>query len=595
MRFSFLCSFFLILSVVYADSVIQNDWSDGDGFPGPTNSWGNTFDSSRSITWSIPDELRLGVELDLNVEVLPISFGNPLSIHPIWADVNRDGYTDVLYVPSTNNTVYWIENPGQIQDDWALHYINEFNEIQSISEFLYQGAFYGFAVAYQEQYGDENVVDFCRNFSSPDNWYTYRVGYLGEKEYSCGVTVGDLDGDDYPDIIGWKWAYDEVLVWRDCIPGNGELLIYPHCPTRVDLHDLDEDGDSELIVCIGWVPSTRVYWNNGGSFSNTLIPDVWYINTTSAADVDGDGFSELTFSMYNNLHLSHWNGSNWEDNLLASSTGRPKFSDLNGDGFQDIICATGNKLTLLYNENQGDAWFSVELVSGITQMCTLECTDINGDSITDFALWSNQGPWAWFELPEFRYSTFGYLVSSWLDPDMKCEWNTIFFDTVQPAGTDVSIQVRSSDLDSLPLPQWSPELESGADISPYCSYEDQFFQYRLNLYSSQSDITPTISSVTLDYTTNIDPNYSHVSSETIFRSLRNPTKSISVLICLPVSTECVMKIFDLAGRKVFFTNFTVISDAVTLLNLPELPSGIYHARLHSSSGISLTTRFTVLQ
>lgn len=595
MLLSVLCLFFLILSIVYADSVTQTDWSAGDGFPGPTSTWGNTFDSSDSITWNNQSELRLEVLLDLIVEVLPISFGYPISIPPIWADVNRDGYTDVLYVPSTNNSVYWIENPGDIQDDWALHYIDSFNEIQSISEFLYQGAFYGFAVAYQEQYGDENVVDFCRNFSAPDDWYTYRVGYLGEKQYSCGVTVGDLDGDDYPDIIGWKWAYDEVLVWRDCIPGNGELLIYPHCPTRVDLHDLDEDGDSELIVCISWVPSTRVYWNNGGSFSNTLIPDVWYINTTSAADVDGDGFSELTFSMYNNLHLSHWTGSNWEDILLASSTGRPKFSDLNGDGFQDIICATGNKLTLLYNENQGGAWFPVELVSGITQMCNLECTDINGDSITDFVLWSNQGPWAWFELPEFRYSSFGYLVSSWLDPDMKCEWITIFFDAVQAAGTDVTIQVRSSDLDSLPHPPWSPELESGSDISTYCSNEDQFFQYRLNLYSTQLDITPVVSSVTLDYTTGIDLNHSHEGSESVFTPFTNPASSIILLVRLPEDTECTLEVFDLAGHKVLSIERAVTSEISKLITLPELPSGLYHARLHSSSGISLTTRFTVLQ
>lgn len=580
----------ILLASASGDETSQTDWSGGGGFQGPVSIWTDQFYLSDSVTSSIPEEILLGVSLNPLLDTIPFIHTGCNSIPPVWGDVNDDGFTDFIGLSSGLDSIYWRENPGVPGAEWIRHHVWKFEEVKDFCGLVYEDEFTGIVVGYTDPWEDEIVVDILAYYL-PGSWHLYHIGFLGDDNYPLGLTTGDLDGNGLGDIVGWLWASDAIVVWWDCVPGDFEFLIGPHCPSLVELHDCDGDGDCELFVETSYLPSSRIYWNNGTSFTVQYIGDLYYTGAKAVADLDGGAYWEVAFVMFSELYIYRYTaGSGWDYHFITDwAASPPRFTDLNEDGEMDLMIYRDNELAVLYNMGQGQTWLEARMNTGIPGG-HLVFTDINGDSDTDFTLHnSNYGEIVWFDWEGCPFYGRGYLESTWLDPEMDSVWDIISFGSNQPDQTDITVAVRTAD-DIADPPRWSPELESGADISPYCSADQPYFQYRLNLYSNDPEVTPSVTDVSLEWTTSLEG--SSISVGTAFRPVQNPSNRASLLVSLPADGDCFIEIYDIAGRKIVSTEHTFTGGIDQVIQLPVLPAGLYHSRLVSPDSIH-STRFVI--
>ncbi len=563
---------------------VQIDWSGGGGLGGPVAQWGDQYHWAHSVCTDITGEVTLGALVNPQIDTLNVVCGETSK----WADVNNDGYTDAVCLNTPRDSLYWLENPAVPGEQWARHHIASREHIWDFGEVIYEGQFYGVAVAYTIPYEDETQVGVFYYPSSGYNWMLMDIGILGEKNYTVTLETGDLDNNGYPDIVAAEWAYDNVAVWWNCSAGVPETILQPHTPYVKQLEDCDGDGDLEVFIETGWIPSSRIYWNTASGFQCQYIGDCYYTGTKAVADLDGGEYHEIAFSMFEDLYIyRHMAEDGWVLQQIASFTSVPLFYDINTDGDQDIVTCHGGELTYLYNLGQGNAWREGRLSGGYPSR--IAATDIDGDSVPDITLYSPGGPAYWF-LPQGEgYASSGFLESTWLCPETDPAWNSITYEWLETPETQVSIQVRTTDDLSSP-PDWSPELPSGADITPYCSEDEEYFQYRLNLFSNSPDETPTVTAVFLNWTSPVEGSQEGI--PVIFAPLFTPSRNPRLLVRLPEGNSCRIDVFDIAGRLCRFEALDLSPGEEGLCVLSNLPAGVYHARLHSGTR-ELYTRFVV--
>lgn len=411
---------------------------------------------------------------------------------------------------------------------------------------------------------------------------------MGDKDYTVTLETGDLDNNDFPDIVAARYAWDDVLVWWDCAAGTPEAILGAHTPFVSQLEDCDGDGDLEVFIETGWTPSSRLFWNMGSGFQQQFIGDCYFTGRKAVADLDGGDYYEIAFSMFNDLYLyRHVPGDDWVLELISSNTSTPLFYDIDGDSEDDIINCFSGDLVFLYNLGQGNAWREGRLTASVPNK--LAATDIDGDSVPEVTLYTPGGPAFWF-LPQAEdYAYNGYLESTWLSPETDPTWNTVSFEDNGAPETNVTIQVRSSN-DIASPPDWSPELNSGADISSYCSENHEYFQYRLNLYSSSTTETPTVTSFDLNWTTSLEKANEPIAE--LFQAICSPSHTPQLHIQIPVENSCQVVVFDVSGRICWSSVINTLPNKVHLYIVPNLPPGVYHARLLAGEK-ELFTRFVV--
>ena len=208
------------------------------------------------------------------------------------------------------------------------------------------------------------------------------------------TTFGDLDGDGDLDLItgtyGWKIQYFEntgsniapAFTERtgddNPISGVKRAMI-----ARAQLVDLDGDGDLDLVSVLQ--NSRLVYYENTGTASEAVFTERTGSDNPFArfaagsdpfrfVDLDGDGDQDMVYGSSGKKQLRYFeNTGTASDPAFAERTGnlnplpsfvnekfnsRPAFSDVDGDGDQDLIVAysvenVGERS--LYFENVGTA------------------------------------------------------------------------------------------------------------------------------------------------------------------------------------------------------------------------------------------------
>lgn len=214
----------------------------------------------------------------------------------VLTDVNRDGFTDVLYTDKHGPGVgiWWLEHPGSadpsaLERPWKAHRLTPENLGLSGTMFL--------TVADVDRDGQEDIVStvdeprkspdqpdherrailFLRRLDrSGDRWETHRIAVPPGTAQPKGVAVGDLDGDGRNelvltstgaegDLIGTYYlkyqASPRDPVWQAVNIAGAPGIKYD----VVHLIDLDGDGDLDVL--------TNDEKENGGG-----LGVVWYEN-----------------------------------------------------------------------------------------------------------------------------------------------------------------------------------------------------------------------------------------------------------------------------------------------------------------------------
>ncbi len=178
---------------------------------------------------------------------------------------------------------------------------------------------------------------------------------------SANVSIGDVNADGHQDIVlakGRHWPLMNRVLIGD---GKGGFPSASNLGDEADrsyfgkLHDMDGDGDLDVVVSNDEPDTNKVYLNDGsGSFelSSLFGETAWKTRNASIADMDGDGLPDI---------------------IVANRSSDPRSG---GTGGSNYICL-----------NQGDGNFEGECIAfSHYSTTTITPADFNGDGLMDLAV-----------------------------------------------------------------------------------------------------------------------------------------------------------------------------------------------------------------
>ncbi|MFC7021044.1 MULTISPECIES: FG-GAP repeat domain-containing protein [Haloarcula] len=279
-----------------------------------------------------------------------VAFVPNLDVGATLCDVTGDGRQNVVAGQGINNTdVYWFEMPDDPREPWTPHLVTDTFE----------------------KYHD--------------------------------LAAGDVDGDGADELVGLSQESETVFYYD--IPEDPTVVPWPEsCLHIVDrgieieglrIRDIDHDGQSEIIA------GTYVYHRDSGAATGWRRDPVvtgWDDTRVELADLDGDGDLEVIFSEGDSPHYGthpgrvavfdgpEWTGTILEDGLFCPHT--LQVADFDGDGNPDIYVAemglgqNDDPVHLLFR-NRGDGTFDKEVASRGIETHEAVAVDMTGDGRMD--------------------------------------------------------------------------------------------------------------------------------------------------------------------------------------------------------------------
>ena len=215
-----------------------------------------------------------------------------------------------------------------------------------------------------------------------------------------GMTVGDVNGDGYPDVLFslsgmLKVAFGDAsgTLATPVLKANiGPLLnCVGSCPISMALNDFNHDGYPDLMVS-GWGVEVLAGSATGDFTSLYFAPDDYHwIGCVAAADVDGDGWDDVVFVnntspsvgvlRFSGVTFDPY-GAPYKTYQLAGSPRTLAVADLNGDGHPDIVVAPDYSMGEVWLINTAAAQPSAVTI-GHGQPGNFVLADMNGDGFKD--------------------------------------------------------------------------------------------------------------------------------------------------------------------------------------------------------------------
>ena len=283
------------------------------------------------------------------------------------ADIDNDGDIDIVGAAINSDEVAWWRNDGGSPVQWTKEVIDD----------NYNGAIY--------------------------------------------LSVEDINGDDYPDVIATAAIAHQVCWWSNS--GGNPIQWTKHiiASNYTEAHgilaiDLDKD-DKMDIVSTAAALNTISWWKNetgdGTSWIEQTIDNNFnYTQSVSAGDIDLDGNSDIVAAaLYANQIAWYSNDGGipiqWTKHTIANGVNMAhsvEVCEINGDSLPDVIGAAYGSGEVAYWQNMGGspvAWEKHMIdnsFSGALEVCT---ADIDNDGDVDVAgtagiggqvaWWSNEG------------------------------------------------------------------------------------------------------------------------------------------------------------------------------------------------------------
>ena len=341
------------------------------------------------------------------------------------ADVDGDGDDDLLSAAETSGTFAWHENTAGDGSAWTDHPLPSTGV----------GAA-NIAAADLDGDGDRDVVAISQGDDTVawfENARLHRSGVTDLEnilsltaDNARDVTAADLDRDGDLDVISASEIADEI-VWYE---NRGPLPFLAHSVTTtangafgVAAGDVDGDGDLDLLAAaaadhtIAWYPNT----DGAGAFGarQVIANAILSARTVAAADLDRDGDLDAVsasslddqIAWYENLA---GDGSSWATHSIsfsADSASDVIVTDVNGDGFPDLVSASAgdDKIAWYESDGAGPPGFTERIVTndpdgaGGSQGFAdgahgVAAGDADGDGDTDlFSASAHDDTIAWYE------------------------------------------------------------------------------------------------------------------------------------------------------------------------------------------------------
>ncbi|MCD4774769.1 MAG: T9SS type A sorting domain-containing protein [Candidatus Aegiribacteria sp.] len=548
--------FFLVTSLItltsfeaYAGTAIQTDWSGGDGIFGPVVDWGNEYFADMNMSCNNLSDLVL-LPLEHTVDG---AFYYAQSVYS--SDVNGDGYIDILGGAGVDAITWW-ENVDGTGTSWTEHTIK------------------------------------------------------GNVNWTFSIYSADVNGDGYMDVLG---AAGDSITWWENIDGSGinwtEHTIDGDFDSARSVYSADVNGDGcmDVLGASAW-DDDITWWENldgtGTSWTeHTVDGDFDGARSVYSADVNGDGYMDVLGAANVADDITWWEnldgtGTSWTEHTVDGDFdgARSVYSaDVNGDGYMDVLGAANVADDITWWENldgTGTSWTEHTVDGGFYEARSVYSADVNGDGYMD-VLGAAQSADAitWWDLTGFLPD--GSLESSVLDIQESPDWQTIDWTCIEPAGTGVALQVRSSD-NSSNMGEWSDTLTTSCTLEGILTDEDLYFQYRAILTTTDSLSTPVLQDVTVAWLPYIGTEEAEGASFVLHGARPNPILGTAVLVfTMLVDSGVKLTVYDLTGRVVHSINGEYEPGVYEVI-LDGLASGVYLIRM-TSEEFTATQQFVVIE
>ena len=253
-----------------------------------------------------------------------------------------------------------------------------------------------------------------------------RVLYLETTaETSANVSIGDLNGDGFADIVlakGRHWPLIDRVLLND---GKARFAAAHDLGDTADrsysvtLADIDRDGDLDVVVGNDAPDSKRVHANDGkGRFHllSTFGRPEWPTRNATVADLNGDKLPDIIVANRTgkgtgaNFICLNKGGGRFDADCIAFSkesatTITP--ADVNGDGTVDLVVPHREGGQAYVHLNDGQARFEQRIPFGRPDAAIrlAEAADFNGDGRIDIvAIDERRGAFIAFNGPDGTFS-----------------------------------------------------------------------------------------------------------------------------------------------------------------------------------------------
>ena len=601
------------ISIVFADTATQNNWSWGPGLWLQDFNWNGRFYNMSNVAYLDSSYIRLQTSGKISIYE---GVDGPRGIHS--EDIDGDGDKDILAAMQYGDAIIWYENIDGTGTSWMDHTV--------AGDLLSPVSVYS-----QDMDGDGDMdvlgvdksndcVAWWENIDGAGvNWTEHII----DENFPDPLSIysNDINSDGYMDVLATGSA--GYLSWWKNVDGSGlNWLEYPvdsliGFSPSVYSEDINGDGNMDILGT-SFSKNEVIWWENaddsGTVFIEHIVDDEYLFSPHSicSVDINGDGYMDILCAGVgewdNNTNMvlggvkwwqnGNGSGNYWIEREIDTSSGAVAIhsADLDDDGNMDVISTNYDDDNVQWYINEdgiGTQWKKSVLPSDIAPCDrSVYSGDLNGDGKPDI-LGSDYSSIVWWNLNDHVMEA--WLESSCLFLGNDPGWGSIDWSDSEPAGTSVAFQVRACNSpDSTEMGAWSDTLYSPCSLAGILQEHDSYFQYRVILQTSDSSFTPVLEDVTITW----DPVGMEGGEDCelhFFPVSPNPSSGFPVLrFSLPESGSVELSVFDLSGRIVEVVEEIEYSVGYHDVQLENLSPGIYFCRMTSGEYTS-TQRFVVIE
>ncbi len=345
--------------------------------------------------------------------VIQVNANGPVSAYT--ADINNDGYMDVISSSFSGEEVFWHENTDGQGTVWVEHIIEGSMDGPSsvFAAYINNDGFIDVLSA-----SVEGTVAWYENTDGQGNFVTNIIATnVGDARQ---VHADDIDGDGDMDVLSASSASpnDNTIAWYENIDGEGtfgneRIISTSQVGSRsVYTADLDGDGDNDVLAA-SWADGKVAWYENTdgqGTFGNERIistyDSAWRV---TASDLDGDGDMDAIAVLDEFNSRLDWYENDGQGNFIVHEISTDLVGgefvygvDLDGDGDNDVLCADyfGNEIIWFENNLNEPVtdWEKHVIQEDVIEANSVHAADIDGDGLMDvIATGNGYGKVVWYE------------------------------------------------------------------------------------------------------------------------------------------------------------------------------------------------------